>query len=96
MCSSDLAGIPVFAGTDAGGSLGHGLIAAEVAELAAAGLPPLAALSAATWGARAWLGRPALTEGAPADLVVYADDPRRDLTELARPRRVVLRGRVVR
>ncbi|KAB8157045.1 amidohydrolase family protein [Streptomyces sp. 3MP-14] len=89
------AGIPVYAGTDAGGSLPHGLIAAEVAELAAAGLPPLAALSAATWGARAWLGRPGLSEGAPADLVVYAEDPRRDLTELARPARVVLRGRVV-
>ncbi|MDT0265179.1 amidohydrolase family protein [Streptomyces sp. DSM 44915] len=89
------AGIPIFAGTDAGGSLAHGLIAREVAELAAAGLPRLAALSAATWGARAWLGRPGLTEGAPADLVVYADDPRADLSELARPRRVVLRGQVV-
>ncbi|GAA3885327.1 amidohydrolase family protein [Streptomyces sedi] len=89
------AGIPVYAGTDAGGSLAHGLIAAEVGELAAAGLPPLAALSAATWGARDWLGRPGLTEGAPADLVVYAEDPRRDLTALARPHRVVLRGRIV-
>ncbi|UED83492.1 amidohydrolase family protein [Streptomyces profundus] len=89
------AGIPVFAGTDAGGSLPHGLIAREVVELTRAGLPPSAALSAATWAAREWLGRPGLTEGAPADLVVYAADPRADLTELARPRVVLLRGRPV-
>ncbi|MFR9727143.1 amidohydrolase family protein [Streptomyces sp. MS19] len=89
------AGVPVYTGTDAGGSLAHGLIAAEVAELVRAGIPPLDALSAATWGARAWLGRPGLTEGAPADLVVYPADPRADIRVLARPTRVVLRGQVV-
>ncbi|MBQ0986685.1 amidohydrolase family protein [Streptomyces sp. F63] len=89
------AGIPVFAGTDAGGSLPHGLIAGEVAELVKAGLPAAAALSAATWGAREWLGRPGLTEGAPADLVVYEADPREDVRVLAAPRHVVLRGRVI-
>ncbi|MGX2997945.1 amidohydrolase family protein [Streptomyces sp. JNUCC 64] len=89
------AGVPVFVGTDAGGSLAHGLVAAEVAELVTAGIPPLTALSATTWGARAWLGRPGLTEGAPADLVVYGDDPRADVRVLAAPRRVVLRGRIV-
>jgi imidazolonepropionase-like amidohydrolase len=89
------AGIPVYAGTDAGGGLAHGLVAAEVAELAAAGLPVTAALSAATWGARAWLGRPGLEEGASADLVVYGEDPRADVRVLAAPRRIVLRGRIV-
>ncbi|MEU1026877.1 amidohydrolase, partial [Streptomyces sp. NPDC005904] len=59
------------------------------------GIPPLAALSATTWSARAWLGRPGLTEGAPADLVVYESDPRQDVRVLAAPRRVVLNGRVV-
>ncbi|KUL60023.1 amidohydrolase family protein [Streptomyces sp. NRRL S-1521] len=89
------AGVPVFAGTDAGGSLAHGLVAAEVAELTRAGIPPVAALSATTWGARTWLGRPGLTEGAPADLVVYGSDPRQDVAVLATPRRVILNGRVV-
>ncbi|CAM5560048.1 Amidohydrolase OS=Streptomyces alboniger OX=132473 GN=CP975_07865 PE=4 SV=1 [Streptomyces alboniger] len=70
-------------------------MAAEVAELTRAGIPPVAALSATTWGARAWLGRPGLTEGAPADLVVYGADPREDVGVLAAPRRVVLNGRVV-
>ncbi|WP_317442619.1 amidohydrolase family protein [Streptomyces collinus] len=89
------AGIPVFVGTDAGGSLAHGLVAAEVAELVTAGLSPIAALSATSWGARAWLGRPGLEEGAPADLVVYESDPRADVRVLAAPRRVVLNGRIV-
>ncbi|MFI0942512.1 amidohydrolase family protein [Streptomyces sp. NPDC021020] len=89
------AGIAVYAGTDAGSSLPHGLIAAEVEELVTAGLPVTAALSATTWQAREWLGRPGLEEGAPADLVVYDADPRADIRVLAAPRRVVLRGAVV-
>jgi imidazolonepropionase-like amidohydrolase len=86
-------GVPVYVGTDAGGSLPHGLVAQEVGELVKAGLPRLAALSAASWAARAWLGRPGLTEGASADLVVYSADPREDVGVLARPTAVVLRGR---
>ncbi|MDJ0345497.1 amidohydrolase family protein [Streptomyces sp. H10-C2] len=89
------AGIRIYAGTDAGGSLAHGLVAAEVAELVKAGLPPVDALSATTWAAREWLGRDGLTESASADLVVYAADPRADVRVLADPRRIVLRGRVV-
>lgn len=89
------AGVPLYVGTDAGGSLPHGLVAAEVAELVTAGLPPLDALDAACWAARSWLGRPALEEGADADLVVYATDPRDDVAVLAHPRQVVLRGQAV-
>lgn len=89
------AGIPIYAGTDAGGSLPHGLIAAEVAELVRAGLPAVAALSCATWAARAWLGFPGLCEGAPADFVVYPDDPREDVRVLAAPTLIVRGGQVV-
>ncbi|MBQ0830319.1 amidohydrolase family protein [Streptomyces tagetis] len=89
------AGVPVFVGTDAGGTLAHGLAAAEVAELVTAGIPPVEALAATTWAARRWLGRPGLEEGAPADLVVYESDPRADVRVLGAPRRVVLNGRVV-
>ena len=45
--------------------------------------------------AREWLGRPGLVEGADADLVVYGADPREDVTVIAEPKGVVLRGRVV-
>ncbi|WP_181138745.1 amidohydrolase family protein [Streptomyces sp. Ru73] len=89
------AGVPVYVGTDAGGSLAHGLVAQEVGELVKAGIPAVEALSATAWGAREWLGRPGLGEGDPADLVVYEADPREDVRVLGSPRRVVLRGRVV-
>jgi imidazolonepropionase-like amidohydrolase len=53
-------------------------------------------LAAASWGAREWLGFPGLVEGGLADLVVYPEDPRRDLSVVRAPSRIVLRGRVVR
>ena len=86
------AGIPIYVGTDAGGSLRHGLVADEAHELTRAGLSADEALHAATWGARQWLGRPGLEEGADADLVVYTADPRREIRALAAPAHVVLRG----
>jgi imidazolonepropionase-like amidohydrolase len=89
------AGVPVYAGTDAGGGIDHGVIADEVRALHEAGLPAEAALAAASWGAREWLGLPGIEEGAPADLVVYATDPRTDLDSLQRPQRMLLRGVVV-
>src|SRR3954451_22394532 len=89
------AGVPVFAGTDAGGGIDHGVIADEVRALHAAGLPREAALAAASWAAREWLGLRCIEEGAPADLVVYETDPRADLDSLQRPQRLVLRGRIV-
>jgi imidazolonepropionase-like amidohydrolase len=86
------AGVPIYAGTDAGGYQPHGRIGDEVAELSAI-VGNENALAAASWRARSWLGRPdALTEGAPADLVVYDEDPRTDLSALKRPRHIVLRG----
>lgn len=87
------AGVPVYAGTDAGGGIRHGRIADEVVALHAAGHPD--AVGAASWAARDWLGRPSLRTGFPADLVVYRDDPRPDPTVLREPALVMLRGRPV-
>ncbi len=90
------AGVPIYAGTDAGGVLPHGGIAGEVLELHAYGFSAEEALGAASWKARDWLGWNAtLEEGAPADFVVLDRDPLADLTVLRTPARVVLRGRVV-
>ena len=89
------AGVPVYAGTDAGGGIEHGRIAEEIFALHRAGMPASAALGAASWAARDWLGRPGLTPGERADLVVYPTDPRTDLTALREPGLVLLRGRPV-
>jgi imidazolonepropionase-like amidohydrolase len=90
------AGVPIFAGTDAGGVLSHGLVAAEVIELTTYGLSAAEALGAASWRARDWLGMSGtLEEGTEADFVVYDADPLDDLAILKSPRRIVLRGKVV-
>jgi imidazolonepropionase-like amidohydrolase len=90
------AGVQIYAGTDAGGVLPHGLIGEEVLELAALGLSAFDALGAASWRARTWLGLDDnLAEGTTADLVVLDADPVADLTVLGKPKRVVLRGNVV-
>jgi imidazolonepropionase-like amidohydrolase len=89
------AGVPIYLGTDAGSSLPHGLVAEEAAELVAAGLSPVEALTAGAWGAREWLGKPGIEEGASADLVVYESDPRADIAVLKAPNAIVLRGQTV-
>jgi imidazolonepropionase-like amidohydrolase len=86
------AGIRLYVGTDAGGSLEHGLVVDEVLELHLAGLSEVEALDAACWSARSWLGRDGLLEGAQADLVLCAADPRQDLDTLRDLSGVVLRG----
>jgi imidazolonepropionase-like amidohydrolase len=73
----------------------HGRVAEEVRALAAAGVPAHTALGAGSWTARSYLGLPGLRPEAPADVVVYADDPRTDLNLLDTPSAVVLRGREV-
>ncbi|MGH3628247.1 MAG: amidohydrolase family protein [Sciscionella sp.] len=85
------AGVPVYAGTDAGGGIDHGRIVDEIEALHAAGHPD--AVGAGSWAAREWLGRPSLRPGRPADLVVYRSDPRSDPSVLREPQLVMVRGR---
>ncbi len=89
------AGIPIFTGTDAGGSLPHGRVRDEIAALVGAGIPQPDVIASASWRAREWLGLPGLEEGAPADLVAYAADPRAELATIASPQRMLLRGQVI-
>jgi imidazolonepropionase-like amidohydrolase len=89
------AGVPIYTGTDAGGSLPHGLIRDEIRALVGAGIPQADVIAQASWHGRKWLGLPGLDEGAPADLIVYDTDPRADLAAMLAPRRMVLRGNVV-
>jgi imidazolonepropionase-like amidohydrolase len=82
-------GVTILAGTDI---YPPGSIWREVAALQASGLGPTRALAAASTTARAFLGEPALEEGAPADLVLYERDPRNDPEFLTRPSLVMFRG----
>jgi imidazolonepropionase-like amidohydrolase len=77
-------GVPVLAGTDVAGT-----IAREVGMLAEAGLAPHEALAAATTWPRRFLGEADVDT---ADFVTYANDPREDAAELARPCAVFIGG----
>jgi imidazolonepropionase-like amidohydrolase len=90
------AGVPIYVGTDAGGGIRHGLAAEEMIYLHEAGIPAVDVLASASWRAREWLGFPGLVEGGLADLVVYEADPRADLRVVRAPRRIVLRGALIR
>jgi len=85
------AGVTILAGTD---SRPHGRVADEGRALAGAGVSPHVALGAASWTARTYLGLDGLIPGAPADVVVYDEDPRGDVDQLDEPRAVILRGQV--
>ncbi len=60
------------------------------------GCRPRAALDAGAWAARDWLGAPGITDGASADVLVCAEDPRGNLAALQELRHIVLRGELVR
>ncbi|MHB1288110.1 amidohydrolase family protein, partial [Georgenia sp.] len=89
------AGVPLLMGSDAGGTIAHGSLPAEAAEVARAGIPAADVVAAASWRARRILAVPGIEEGASADVVVYDADPREDVTVLARPSAVLLRGALV-
>jgi imidazolonepropionase-like amidohydrolase len=90
------AGVPVYAGTDAGSMIKHGRIADEVEALKGIGMSATEALGAACWDARRWLGRPGLDHGTSADLLCYSEDPRQGPEVLNHPDLVILRGKTFR
>ncbi|KYG11306.1 amidohydrolase [Sorangium cellulosum] len=94
------AGVGIAAGSDAGNpGVFHGLsLRREVALLVDAGMPPIAALAAATRAAADVLGRPdlgRLEEGALADVLVVDGDPLADVRALERVSRVYKSGVLV-
>ncbi|MDR2372716.1 MAG: amidohydrolase family protein [Bifidobacteriaceae bacterium] len=89
------AGVKLLVGSDSSTNIPHGDYWAETDLMALAGIAPKAIVEAATYGARAYLGVPGIEEGASADVVVYAADPREDVAVLRAPQAIVLRGAVV-
>lgn len=85
-------GVELLLGTDAGGNIGHGRLPAEAQALVETGVPVAEVVAAASWRGREFLGAPGLRPGAPADVVVYPSDPRRDITVLARPAAIIRAG----
>lgn len=93
------AGVRVHAGSDAvmPGVVPGASLHEELHELVQAGLAVEEVWSLATRRAGEWLGEPGLGTlviGAPADLLVFRDDPTRDLAGLRTLEAVVVRGRL--
>ena len=83
----------MYAGTDAGGVLGHGLVAQEIQALTTIGMSGEQALPPGRGGPASGSARPSeLQPGDPADLVVYDEDPRTNPAVLTHPRLIALRG----
>jgi imidazolonepropionase-like amidohydrolase len=91
------AGVPIVAGTDAGGHQ-HGINARELQYLVEAGLSPMQALQAGTGWAAACLGMEdeigTLEAGKWADLLLVEGDPLKDISILQQQDRIqlVLKG----
>ncbi|MDR0594761.1 MAG: amidohydrolase family protein [Bifidobacteriaceae bacterium] len=86
------AGVKLLVGSDESTTIPHGVYCSETDLMAAAGIPAEAVIEAASYGARDYLGVPGIEEGASADVVVYAADPRADVAVLRAPQAVILRG----
>lgn len=85
-------GVVILAGTDWFPAV---TLADELKMLHSLGMSPRAALATATTAARAYLGVADISEGAIADLVIYREDPREDLTRVTRPELVMRAGHIV-
>lgn len=84
--------VPLLVGSD---ELPHGSLVEEAVAMHRLGVPADLVVASATTTARAFLGLPALEPGAPADLVLFDADPRRDVQALGRPRAVMALGAIV-
>ncbi len=85
------AGVRVLAGTDL--AIPHGAVVAEAHKLVDYGMPEEDAVDAVVTTGRAAFDRPGFRVGDPADLILV--DPPGGLDQLATPRLVLRRGRVV-
>jgi imidazolonepropionase-like amidohydrolase len=82
-------GVRVLVGTDMFPSV---TVADEIRQLCELGLSREAAVGGGSWVARAWLGETLLTQGAVADMVLFPQDPRKDLDVLLRPSLILVGG----
>lgn len=79
------AGVTLLPGTDSGGYQAHGSLPKELRLWAERGLTAAQIVDWASWRARHFLGIEGLWDGAPADFVLYGQDPASNVAVLTRP-----------
>ena len=85
-------GVQILPGSDAGGYQPHGSVVEEVQRWVKWGMPTSQAFAAATWGARDFLGLDSLSEGAPADFLIFDQDPSANAGVWSAPIGIVANG----
>lgn len=90
------AGVMLMVGSDAGGGLAHGNTIEEATAWVDAQIPADEVVAALSWRTRIYLGLPLLSDGAPADFVVYSADPRQDISVLHEPLAIFRAGKRIR
>lgn len=83
-------GAPLLMGSDAGITNAHGSLPKELEICVKYGLPAKNVMASATYEARKYLGYAGIAEGKPADLVVYSDDPRKNISTVFHPEKVIV------
>jgi imidazolonepropionase-like amidohydrolase len=87
-------GVALLTGTDL--AIPHGAVALEAARMVDYGLGSRDAVHAVTAAAYEYVGMdPGFSVGSPADVVLFANDPYSDVTELQRPTHIMRAGRVL-
>lgn len=89
------AGVQLLPGTDSGGYQEHGCLPAEFELWRQVGLSDAQILDAASWRCRDYLGLDSLSEAAPADFVIYREDPSLNIATVAEPVAVYRDGQEV-
>lgn len=87
------AGTHFVMGSDTSGNVSERGLDVELQWAVSDGMPADVAMAAASYKGREQLGLPAWDDGAAADLVIYADDPERDIAVTSRPAHVFVDGR---
>ena len=82
-------------GTDTEGEGKDRTLDVELRAAVDAGLPAGLVMAAASHSGRSLLGLPSWEGGAPADVVVYAEDPEKDIAAVSRPAAVFIDGELV-
>lgn len=86
------AGSHCVMGSDTAEDVEENGLACELITAVANGMSPDFVMRAASFGGRALLGLPSWEEGAPAECVVYGEDPEIDIATVRRPSAVVIDG----
>lgn len=89
------AGVTLLPGSGAGCEIAHGSMPQELKLWVQSGIPTADVVDMSFFASRRFLGLPVNDEYENADLVVYSEDPRKNIEVLNKPKEILLRGKKI-